>query len=114
MIIPTDILLTLLIRRKVFSSELLVSNTVDYVVGLLLFPMVEVLPVRSERLRILGQDRVGNVLVPVIFQRDGRIVADGPDLAQGFCETQQAEGRCVDQELERGGFIVVEREAGEE
>jgi len=53
------------------------------------------------------------IAIPVIFLWDRCVVANGPDLAQGLSETEQAERRRVEQKLEDGGCVVVKRETGE-
>jgi len=108
MTVTTYLLLTLLIRRQFLSSKHLVSNTVDPILGFLSFSSMKhglyALPVGIDSLCILGQYGSGDVRVPIPieFLRDGRVVANSPDLAEGFCKTEQGKGRRVEKELEDG------------
>jgi len=116
MTITTHALLTLLIRREFLSSEHLVSNTVDHIVDFLSFSLLKhglyALPVGSDSLCILGQYGAGDVRMPtpVEFLRDGHVVANSLNLSEGFCKTEQREGRRLEQESENGWCVVVKRE----
>jgi len=119
MTLTTYALLTLLIRCQFLSSKHLVSNTVDHIIDFLLCPVVKhglcALPVYSDSLCIHGQYGAGDVRIPtpIEFLLDGRVVSNNPNLAGGFCKTEQGEGRRLEQELEDGWCIIVKRGTGE-
>jgi len=119
MTITTYALLTLLIRHQFLPFEHLVPNTVDHTVDFLSILLVKhglyALPVGRNSLCILGKYGASDVRIPipVEFLRDARVVANSPDLAEGFCKREQGEGRRLEQEPEDGWCVVVKQETGE-